>query len=92
MRKDRNSIKNPLYWRGVAIAEFAVATDAYVDAMVENIKENGPYVVIWPGTALPHADCLEGVKQEAASLLRLKKPVDFHHESNDPVRYNGLIN
>ena len=28
MRKDRNSIKNPLYWRGVAIAEFAVATDA----------------------------------------------------------------
>ena len=21
-------IKNPLYWRGVAIAEFAVATDA----------------------------------------------------------------
>ena len=55
--------------------------------MVENIKENGPYVVIWPGTALPHADCLEGVKQEAASLLRLKKPVDFHHESNDPVRY-----
>ena len=55
--------------------------------MVENIKENGPYVVIWPGTALPHADAEEGVIYEAASLMRLKKPVDFHHEMNDPVKY-----
>ena len=72
---------------GILLRDSGAVTDAYVDAMVENIKENGPYVVIWPGTALPHADCLEGVKQEAASLLRLKNPVDFHHESNDPVRY-----
>ena len=72
---------------GILLRDSGAVTDAYVDAMVENIKENGPYVVIWPGTALPHADCLEGVKQEAASLIRLKKPVDFHHEMNDPIKY-----
>lgn len=57
----------------------------YIEAMVDNIKKHGPYIVIWPGTALPHAE--EGVKQEAASLVRLDPPVIFHHETNDPVRY-----
>lgn len=72
---------------GILLRDSGAVTDAYVDAMVENIKENGPYVVIWPGTALPHADAEEGVIYEAASLMRLKKPVDFHHEMNDPVKY-----
>ena len=36
-------IKNPLYWRGVAIAEFAVATDAsysgfFYNEMIEKIE------------------------------------------------------
>lgn len=61
--------------------------EQYVDAMVDNIKENGPYIVIWPGTALPHAESQEGVVREAAALVRLKNPVTFHHEMNDPVRY-----
>ena len=39
---------------GILLRDSGAVTDAYVDAMVENIKENGPYVVIWPGTALPH--------------------------------------
>ena len=72
---------------GILLRDSGAVTDAYVDAMVENIKENGPYVVICPGTALPHADAEEGVIYEAASLMRLKKPVDFHHEMNDPVKY-----
>ena len=31
---------------GILLRDSGVVTDAYVDAMVENIKENGPYVVI----------------------------------------------
>lgn len=53
---------------GILLRDSGAVTDAYVDAMVENIKENGPYVVIWPGTALPHADCLEGVPMEAMGV------------------------
>ena len=33
---------------GILLRDSGAVTDAYVDAMVENIKENGPYVVIWP--------------------------------------------
>lgn len=72
---------------GRLLAVTGAATEQYTEAMIDNIKENGPYIVIWPGTALPHADTKEGVLQEAAALVRLKDPVDFHHESNDPVRY-----
>lgn len=59
----------------------------YIDEMVNNIKKNGPYIVVCPGTALPHADTEKGVIEEAASLIRLKNPIDFHSGVNDPVRY-----
>ena len=61
--------------------------ERYIQAMIQKIETYGPYIVICPGTALPHADAEEGVIYEAASLMRLKKPVDFHHEMNDPVKY-----
>lgn len=70
---------------GRLLYDTGAVVEQYIDDMVENIKKHGPYIVIWPGTALPHAE--EGVLQEAASLIRLDPPVEFHHESNDPVRY-----
>ena len=59
----------------------------YVDAMIANIEKYGPYIVVCPGTALPHADTSEGVIREAASLVRLASPIEFQNEANDPVRY-----
>lgn len=72
---------------GRLLYETGAVEEQYIEAMVDTIKKHGPYIVIWPGTALPHADMKDGVKQEAASLVRLKPPVEFHNEMNDPVRY-----
>lgn len=72
---------------GRLLYETGAVEEQYIEAMVDTIKEHGPYIVIWPGTALPHADRKDGVKKEAASLVRLKPPVEFHNEANDPVRY-----
>lgn len=72
---------------GKLLYDTGAVEERYIDAMVDNIKKHGPYIIICPGTALPHAETKKGVKQEAASLLRLKPPVNFHHETNDPVRY-----
>ncbi|MGY4691553.1 BglG family transcription antiterminator [Salibacterium sp. K-3] len=49
----------------------------YVEAMVQNIREHGPYVVIAPNIALPHARPEEGVDKLGMSLLHLRKPVPF---------------
>lgn len=72
---------------GKLLLDTGAVKPEYVDEMVMNIKKNGPYIVVCPETALPHASAEQGVIQEAASVLRLKEPIDFHSGANDPVRY-----
>ncbi|MDO5146023.1 MAG: PTS sugar transporter subunit IIA [Eubacteriales bacterium] len=59
----------------------------YIEEMVNNVKKNGAYIVVCPETALPHADPDKGVIYEAASIVKLEKPIDFHSEFNNPVRF-----
>ena len=58
----------------------------YVDAMVENVKTMGPYIVITKGIALPHSLSTDGVLRSGISLATLRQPVKFGNKYNDPVR------
>jgi ascorbate PTS system EIIA or EIIAB component len=58
----------------------------YIDSMIENIKLHGPYVVIGPEVAIPHARPESGVNQVGMSFLKLKTPVYFLDNENYPVR------
>ncbi|WNF36677.1 BglG family transcription antiterminator [Bacillaceae bacterium IKA-2] len=55
-------------------------TEEYVEAMIANVDEMGPYVVIAPEIALPHARPEYGVKKIGMSLLRLGESVYFSKE------------
>jgi len=57
----------------------------YVEAMIQMVQEIGPYIVIAPGVALPHARPEDGVKRACMSLMTLDPPVNFGNEYNDPV-------
>lgn len=57
----------------------------YVDAMIRFAEELGPYIVLGPGLALPHARPEEGVIETWFSLTTLKEPIEFGNEYNDPV-------
>jgi len=57
----------------------------FVDAMIATVKEMGPYIVIVPGIALPHARPTDGVIKMGMSLIKLATPVNFGSEDNDPV-------
>ncbi|MGW2230653.1 PTS sugar transporter subunit IIA [Streptomyces formicae] len=61
------------------------ATDAYTAEMIENVEQNGPYIVIAPGLAFAHARPSPAVLRTGMSWVRLARPVAFGHESNDPV-------
>lgn len=50
---------------------------AYVEAMIQNIQQEGPYVVVTPRVAIPHARPEEGVNILSMSLLVLEESVDF---------------
>lgn len=63
------------------------AEERYVDAMIASIEENGPYIVLFPGFAVPHDAAESGALRTDMNLIRLKKPVEFNHEEHDPVRY-----
>ncbi|MFM7781477.1 MAG: PTS sugar transporter subunit IIA [Candidatus Limnocylindrus sp.] len=58
---------------------------AYGGAMIEMINREGPYVVIAPGVALPHARPSALVHRTELSMLLLREPVVFGHPENDPV-------
>lgn len=59
----------------------------YIDAMIRNVEENGPYIVISKGFAVPHEGIGQGSLKTGMSLIRLKDPVEFGHEDHDPVEF-----
>jgi len=54
--------------------------ESYIEAMIEKVNELGPYIVIAPKIAIPHARPEEGVEQLGMSLLRVQNPVAFSEE------------
>lgn len=56
----------------------------YVETMIENVIEHGPYIVLMPQIAIPHARPEDGVNHLGMSVLKLTKPVFFPGEK--PVR------
>jgi PTS system ascorbate-specific IIA component len=57
----------------------------YITAMRNTIQELGPYSVIAPGIAMPHARPEDGVLNPGFALITLTKPVEFGNAENDPV-------
>jgi len=62
-----------------------VVEPGYVDACVDLIRRHGPYTVLAPGIALPHARPEDGVHRVGVSVVVLSFPVEFGHPENDPV-------
>lgn len=57
----------------------------YTPAMIRVAREFGPYIVVAPGIALPHAFPSDGVIKPSMALVKLKTPVYFGNKDNDPV-------
>ena len=57
----------------------------YVDAMVQTVRQLGPYIVLAPGLALAHARPEDGVLDIGLSLITLARPVSFGSKTKDPV-------
>ena len=72
-----------------AVGRLLVADKAveprFVDAMIRVAKEFGPYIVLAPGFAMPHARPEDGCIRSSMALITLAKPVEFGNPQNDPV-------
>ncbi len=78
-------------WRAAVRAAGALLVDAgvtapeYTDAMIATVETHGPYIVLTPGFALPHARPDDSVHRTGLSFARLAAPVEFGAGDNDPV-------
>lgn len=56
----------------------------YYDNIVSKIKEMGPYIILAPGLAMPHARPEEGVIKTSFALVTFENPIYFEGE-DEPV-------
>lgn len=62
-----------------------VINQAYLLAIIASHQQLGPYYVLAPGLAMPHARPEDGAKALGLSLLKLRQGISFASAENDPV-------
>lgn len=70
---------------GQLMVDAGFTDPTYTAAMIDVVRDMGPYIVLAPGLAMPHARPEMGAKQVGAALVTLEKPIDFGSPENDPV-------
>ncbi len=90
-------VEGPLDWRDALRASVAplvaagAATERYGDELVRNVEKYGPYIVLLPGVAMPHAmERAEGALRSAVALTRVSEPVHFG-SPDDPSKDAALL-
>lgn len=63
----------------------------YIRSMIKNVEQNGTYIVISEGFAIPHSSIDEGSIKLGFNLVRLKNPVAFNAGIYDPIKYLCVI-
>ncbi len=58
----------------------------YVDAIIKSHEDIGPYYVLGPGIAMPHARPENGVNQLSLGLTVIQNGVNFDANENDPIK------
>ncbi|CAH6364316.1 PTS sugar transporter subunit IIA [Pantoea agglomerans] len=67
------------------LSEGAISQD-YIDAIIQQKEEIGPFFVIAPQIAMPHARPEQGAHKLGLSIVLLGTAVKFDAEENDPVK------
>ncbi len=85
IKQEANDWEDAVRKSGQLLVDSGCAGEEYIEAIIEMVKRDGPYIVISPGLALPHARPEEGARREGISIVTLQEPVEFGHPENDPV-------
>ncbi|MDZ5254340.1 PTS sugar transporter subunit IIA [Clostridium sp. LIBA-8841] len=73
------------------LLEEGYISEEYVEGILVELEDIGPYMAIMPGVVIAHSRPREYVKKECASMMTLSEPVKFGHETNDPIEIIFVI-
>lgn len=79
--------KQAIAYASRPLLEQQAINDGYVEQMIENVEKYGPYIVVSPKIAIPHAKPDDGAYQLGISLLKLNQPVAFSGQSKHQVNF-----
>ncbi|SFL60019.1 PTS system, ascorbate-specific IIA component [Gracilibacillus orientalis] len=80
-----NDWKDAIYKSVALLRKNGFVTDDYATEVINNVKKYGPYIVIYPGIAIPHTRPENGALKVGVSLVTLKTPVYFK-DTSSPVK------
>ncbi|EJE8674287.1 PTS sugar transporter subunit IIA [Vibrio parahaemolyticus] len=69
-----------------ALIENGAIEPSYAEAIYRSHEELGPYYVVGPGMAMPHARPEDGVNRLSLAITVIQNGVNFNSEENDPVK------
>ncbi|EJL6479079.1 TPA: PTS sugar transporter subunit IIA [Vibrio cholerae] len=69
-----------------ALIDNGAVEPCYVDAIFHSHEELGPYYVVGPSMAMPHARPEDGVNRLSLAITVIQQGVHFDSEGNDPVK------
>ncbi|WP_313183915.1 BglG family transcription antiterminator [Lacrimispora sp.] len=81
-----NSWEEAIWLGARPLLENGSITKAYINAMIDNVKGYGPYIVICPYVAIPHAQNQTGVNKLGMSFLKLEEEVCVLDNPQKPVK------
>lgn len=82
-----NSWQDSVRKSAMRLLNLGYISESYIDAMINNIVVNGPYIIVAPEFALPHAGLDAGVYKTGMNLIRLKEPVKFGQDENTMTKF-----
>lgn len=69
---------------GNKLVEHGYIKSGYLDEIIDNVNRNGPYIVIVPGVAMPHAMAeSENVLGTAIGFTKFSNPVQFDPDNSE---------
>lgn len=61
--------------------------ERYIDGMIKNVIENGTYIIILPGLAIPHTRPELGAKKTGVSVLKINEGVLFPDDKEVKIMF-----
>lgn len=88
--------RTPINWQealrvaGENLKEKGIITDQYIDEIIKNVEDNGPYIVIVPGVVMPHAMATgPGVLGTGISFAKFNDSISF--KDSDEEKQGKLV-
>lgn len=86
LQQDCNDWQHAIITAANPLLQKHIILPSYIDAMIDSVKQYGPYIVIGKYLALAHARPEDGVKQLGLSVVTMRHAVDFGNTEMGPVK------